>query len=613
LRSTFTIAGCVVCSLWIIGGPALQTSIPVAEAAQSFDVQLSASHDTVTPAQIFVYTVKVQNRGSALENASVILSLHEDLEVEYASDSGRSRKGSVTWEKLTFAANEERTFTASVRVKDSANDSDTLTATAIAGGGFDEISVRVEDEDDPNNDDERPITIELYTDKPQVEPGESFSFIVSIINHGTRRVNGIEATVDLDTSLTFLTASHRGKGDSNRITWKDMDIQGEESRTVTASVQVSDDAEHGESLFSTAYAEGAVFEHKLKVWDPDFTKEQFKLYAFSDTEEVVPGAKITYTLRVRNLADHDERATIEAYLDPKVSFESATEDGMQFEQSLAVWEHATFKQSETKSFEITVVVDDDARPGTAIRTSFMAGIDRREIVTGVVAPPPKQSTGSNLLSNLSAGLFSAQGTTEQAENATQPQQASVELTKRADKDEVQPGSTVTYAVHVRNTSEEALQNVQVIDRFPEKTMAVVDAGSGVAEAEGIHWTIVALEPRAQWSGTYQVRTAQDLKHGDVIQTVTEVQIGGSTIAQLASTTNIITELPQAGEGPVVRAFANAQETLQPIQEVRAYDGEETAAPAQSANGFPGIVWFLTIGTGAALGIGAGIRWPRRQR
>jgi len=237
-------------------------------------------------------------------------------------------------------------------------------------------------------------------------------------------------------------------------------------------------------------------------------------------------------------------------------------------------------------------------------------VDRREIITGVIEPP-QSNTGSNIMmSNLSASLFGTQTAEVQTENTQQ--QASVEITKHADKDEVQPGSNVTYAIRIRNMSDETLKNIQVVDRFPENAITIIDAGNGMIEKEGIFWSLLELKPHTQWSGTYQVRTAQSLKHGDVIQTITEAHVGENVIGQLVSKTNVITELPQAGEGPISRAFENAQETLQPVQKAQAYNESAIALPTKSPNKLPRIFWLLTIFAGAVLGICVGIRWPRKK-
>lgn len=573
-------------------------------AAQEFDVQLTASHDVVKPREIFVYSLTVRNHGNALTDATVILSLHEDLDVEFASDDGSERRGGVEWKNLTFAAGEQRSLTASVRVDDGAEDGALLSATALVGGSFDDVSVRVEDDDDPNNDDERPVTIELFSDKPQVEPGESFTFVVTLINHSSRRVNDVDAIVELDDKLRFLSASHRGKGSDENIEWSSLDLQANEKRTVTASVQVGNSAEHGESLLSTAHAEGAVYEHKLRIWDPDFSVEQLKLSAFADKQEVTPGGTIMYTLRVRNLADHEEHVTIEAYLDPATTFESASEGGLQFEQSLAVWEKIAFAQSETKSFTLSARAAESAQPGTAVRLGIMAGIDRREIVTAVVMPPPQKSaTGETLLGNLSAGQRSGQ------ETATQP---NIELTRRADKDEVQPGSTVTFALHIRNLGEETLRDISVTDHFPPGAVQVSDVGRATVHSGSIRWAITQLRPREQWSATYQVRVAEDLEHGDEIQTSSEITVGERVIEQRTTTTNVITQLPQAGQIPIVSAFVYAGAALQPVENAGAFEARENKSDEQNSQEHTSIAWLIALTLSACIGIGAGIRWPRQH-
>ena len=180
-------------------------------AAGGITVSLSASKSVVEPGQTFVYSVRVRNGGNDASPMDITLSLDDALDAQSASDGGKQSSDTVRWQEISIPAGSSKTFTASVRVDAKAEDNKKLYATAVAGGGFAETTVRIEAEGDENNDDERAVTVELFSDKGQVEPGEPFSFIVKLTNRGDNRVTGVDTTVELAEHLTFLSASNKGK------------------------------------------------------------------------------------------------------------------------------------------------------------------------------------------------------------------------------------------------------------------------------------------------------------------------------------------------------------------------------------------------------------------
>ncbi|MDD5470214.1 MAG: hypothetical protein PHO92_05460 [Candidatus Peribacteraceae bacterium] len=577
--------------------------------AQQMSVSLKSSRSAVEPQQTFVYSVTVRNEGNeVVEGMTVSLSIDKRLAAQSASDNGRTSNGKVEWREIALAAGQSRTFTASVRVDAKAEDGARLYATAVAGGGFAEATVQVEDENDTGNDDERAITVRLYSNKAQVEPGEPLSLIVQVQNRGEKRASNVEVTVELAEHLAFLSASNQGKSSGRSITWKGLSIEKNDERTVTVSTRVEHSAAHGGSLISTAYAEGAVHEHRISVWDPSFGRERMQLHMFTDAQEVEAGGKLTYTLRVRNLAGHDEQADILAYIDPRSTVTSVSGDGQQFEQNLVVWERVSFSQNETQSFTLAIQVPETLRAGEALRFSAQAGLDRRELVTRVLPSRSGALVASALPTPPDRPPAPAAPIAAPAPQQPAPVPASaipaITLTLAADRTESQPGSSIAYTISVTNAGGQTVRDLHVQESFPAGTVEVLDADNGTRIGSSVQWMIPALEAGRAWSATYRIRTSSSLAHGSIVMSAVTVRDGGnSVLAHADRRMNIISALPQAGWGAFVAEAAAAKEHIRIVQPAMAQKQatalvRTTGAQAERESG-----WGRRIAWGAALSLG----------
>ena len=601
MRTRTISVGFALCAIGILSAFGTM-SIPHAYA-QQFSVSIKTSKSTVEPRQTFVYSITVRNTGSkTVEDTDIFLSIDKNLDAQSASNNGRIGSDKVQWNDVTISSGQSRTFTASVRVDNNAEDGDRLYATAVAGNGFAEKVIRVEDEEDANNDDERAITVRLYSSKGQVEPGETLSFIVETENHNNKRASNVDVTVDLADNLTFLSASNQGKDSGNKITWKGIDIDGNEKRTFTASVRVEHDTTQGDSLISTAYAEGSVNEHKINVWDPDFGRERMKLHMFTDSTEVKAGGTLTYTLRVRNLADHDERTNILAYIDPRTTVSSISGDGQQFEQNMIVWEREPFSQSETKSFILSVEVPETIPAGDVLRFSAQAGLDRRELVIPIIpsqseepeTSPPEVSREPVLVADIT-------------EMPPQPMPivSNITLSQSADKTEVQPGSSLTLSLMLTNNSNQPLQNIHVQESFPNGTLEVQDTGNGTHVGNSMQWIIASLQPSETWNTTYRVLTASSLSHGTVVTSSATAQDNSNhVLAHSERNTNIISTLPQAGWGAFVVEVASAKDHIRIVQSPSQKQMAQISQPQSKklSSMWSRILWIGIIFGGILIGV-----------
>ena len=561
---------------------------PTVYANEEFSIDLKTSKSVVEQSQLFIYTITVRNTGTEDPVDPILtLSLDKDTDFESASNDGRSRRDSVEWKDFSLPPGTSKTFNASVRVGDSAEDSDDLFATAFIGNAFAEASVEVKDEDDVKNNNERAIVVELFSNKAQVEPTEPFTFVVRASNNGDNKVKGTDITVELAEGIEFLSAANKGKSSGNKIVWSNLEFDGDETRTFTASVRVTNDIAHQDGLTSIVYSEGSVHEHKIQVWDPHDGQEFMEVHAFTNNDEVEAGESIEYTVRVKNLADHDERIDIRAWIDSKTIFASASDGGVQYDRTLVQWDDVSFKQSEMKAFTLSVTAKEDILSKQNLRFAAKAGRGRKEVVSSV----KPNASGATVLANRAAAEAVAA--------------SPLVIQQTADASETQPGSLIRFTVSLQHTGTEKLENIEVLEQFPNGTLSVQETDGGNSVQNGVLWTIGELLPGQTWSKTYTATVTGSASHGTLLQRNASVTSNGTLIADARSNnTGVISKLPQAGFGTFSLAMKESHKFLT-LSKAHANEPKTVKKPVvqkKSASKNHVYLWILIILGGSGTGM-----------
>jgi uncharacterized repeat protein (TIGR01451 family) len=594
----------------MIGLAVALCSAPILASAQDFEVRLTASKSVIEPDQTFIYSVEIRNiSGIAAEEIELLLVVDDAIEILSVSGGGRRGGDGAQWRDLSLPAGASRSFTVSARAEDNAEDGKTLYATAVAGGGFAEATVTVENEDDENNDDDRRLSVDMFADRPQVEPGEPFVLKVEIENLNSKKVTDVDVTVELDENIEILSTSNRGSGGDGELSWTGLELKGHEVRTLTASARIAEDADQCDELTSTVYTEGAVFEHTVPVWDPDLNREPMHVFIAADSDEVMPGDTITYTIRVRNMGNEDGNVDVHAYIDPRTTFESASEEGEQFDETLVLWTRAPVEEDETSVFTVTVLVDDNVFPGAVLRFSALAGLGRQEVIT-LVSAEPMQNEERNVLSSTQEEQVEASQSNSQ-EDTFDPSDADISVEQEADKDEVQPGSLMSFTILVTNEGEDAVKGLTVEETFSASDLTVRDANGGSVQGGRIRWTIANLAAGQTWEKTYRARIAESVEHGTVLEREVTVSIDGETVADSGGETDVIENLPQAGIGTFAFAVEQVRASLRPVHAGAMETPEVLSQKTSTPVTLPRALWLLGIVGG--IGAGGFFAWRRAAR
>ena len=583
------------------------------EQDHDFDLSISADQTRVEIGDTVTYTIKVKNNKDRIaRNASVRLSLDKELTFRFASTNGReSGNKTVLWDNLSLNPNETITLTATAEVQDDVEEDETLLITAQGGNDTTSIRTEVENPDVDNIDDNRDIALRLSASEDQLKPDDIFTYTVRVQNKDDRRVNNLEVTLDLNDKFEFLSASNGGSESGQKVVWNNIEVNGNAKRELTVSLRVKDDVRDQDRLESTVFTEGVVAEDSIRIFD-NRGFELIAIHAFTDNVDVEAGGDITYTIRLRNEGDEDETIDMEALLDPRMKFGSATEGGELLEQHLVEWEDIFIEQNETKDITLTVEADEDkVKLGDSIRVIINAGQDTRHLLSRIVGEGEPTQFSQRPGFGPPPGFAPppvAQRPPPAPAQAVRPAQTGLAIQKVADKPEAQPGSIVTYAITVHNPTNATFSDLRVIDALSREHIAILNVGGGAQSAEGIEWSIQTLDPGQTWETRYQVRILRALTHGTVVRSAVRIEgenvVAGAHSAAAEQQTNVIRRLPQAGYGSYVFAAAMS-DTL--VKKVQAKKIVKAAAPAkkkvatQKPLEVPGWMWIVVGLVGVSLG------------
>ncbi|MBL3688318.1 DUF11 domain-containing protein [Leucobacter zeae] len=373
-----------------------------------------ASGSTVAPGSTISYTLTASNDSAhPVTGVTVSDDLAEVLNNasfgEFTNDDGgkATRSGNdLTWNVGTLAAGETRTVTYTVTVNEDAIG--VSLKNVVTGSG--EVPPTECTVDEPcSTEHETPATWSLSkTSDPAsgsvVAPGSTISYTLTAVNASKKAVNDVVVSDDLaevlnNASFGEFTNDDGGKAtrSGNDLTWNVGTLAAGETRTVTYTVTVNEDA-IGVSLKNVVTGSGEVPPTECTVDEPCSTEHETPAtWSLSKTSDpasgsvVAPGSTISYTLTAVNAskkAVNDVVVTdyLDDILDDAKFDDFVSDDGGKATHSgeIITWRVGTLQAGETRTITYRVTVNDDA-----------FGRTLRNVVTGDAVTPPGSCTAED--------------------------------------------------------------------------------------------------------------------------------------------------------------------------------------------------------------------------
>ena len=522
---------------------------------------------TITRGNNITYTLTVVNNGSGTaSNISITDYPPSGFSFVSSQSTGCYQSGNnIVCGSFDLAANSSKTYTVVFSIPTDSNNCSTTTvqnsASATASSGYwstsqSNVSTTLYCSSTNNN-----VTIDITDSPDPVEPDEDLTYYVKVKNNSSTYQGNVSVTQNLSSDTDFISASDNVSRYGSTLNWN-ISLNANETRTFTVRVHTDDNLDDNDTITTTAYTGSASDTETTRV-DDNGGNHDISIDITDNPDPVRAGATLTYTIALRNDSSSDRDIDVRADLDSNVEFDYASDGGRERSKDRVEWDNVYVRRNSTTFLTLKVRVDHNVNRNGSLRLEVSADSEEQTETTRV-----------------------------DEEYVVINDNATVYLSKQADRYEAQPGDLVTFTVTLRNTSSTEARNLVVEDIFPEDKMSISDYGNGVNSGNMIRWNIDRLSPNETRTLTYRARLASYLRHGTVVNNT--VRLSGGNLASFPSASSdihIVQYLPQTGIDAFTSPLAGTTALLQ-----------KAGVPVSES--MPAIVWssfiLLCMGLGGRL-------------
>ncbi len=468
---------------------------------QQFTVTKTDNKLTAAPGETLAYTIVITNTlNTQATGVSVVDVLNSNLTFQSASDGGTANGQTVTWSNLTIGANSSRTLVLYAVVNNNAVNGTVIANTATVNSSFtgtDTTTVST-----GNNGQQ--FTVAKTDNKTTAAPGETLTYTITITNLFNTQATNVTVTDAVPAGVTALAASDGGTANGQTITWSNITVPANGTKTLTLVASVNNNVANGTVLTNTATVNNAFTATDITTVSTGNTGQQFTVTKTDNQTTVTPGQTYSYTIIItNNFGTQATGVTVTDALPSNISFVSAS-DGGTLNGSTVTWSNLTVNANSTRTLTLTVRVNDNAPNGFVISNSA--------VVNGSFTGTDTTTIGGGGTGNLS-------------------------ITKTDGRTTVGVNETLTYTITLTNSSSTSVSNVSITDTLPTGQLTFISASDGgTLNGSIVTWTGLFVGANSTRSVTLQARTNSNLTNGTQIYNSATVSTGG-TATDVSSVTN----------------------------------------------------------------------------
>lgn len=354
--------------------------------------------------------------------------------------------------------------------------------------------------------------ITVTDERDKVQPGGSVVYLVTL-KQQRDEARIVNVSLHLPFQSNIVSASDGGAVFTDRITWTNVSVYRNVTRTLQVHANVSPDVKPGQYLITRALVEGHEATDTTLV--ENYVTQSTDTYgiSISDGKDFVsPGEHVTYTTRVRNLDSVARTGEVRVNLPSSTYFVSNSAGGKRDSYNIS-WSNVTFLPGESKAFTVTVQID----PNTRDRMNISA---RASIGAARAADQTVVKVGGVGYDAITTQLTDGRNTAER-------------------------GQALTYRLTVTNTdATNVATNVAVDAGLPLYGEFVSATDNGYFDGTNIRWLIVNIAPKESRKLTFTVRVRPDAPMNTIL-TASAVS-DGITGSVSRDTTKVVEESTEIG-------------------------------------------------------------------
>ncbi len=317
--------------------------------------------------------------------------------------------------------------------------------------------------------------ITVTDERESVAPGGSMVYVLTLKQQrqDTRNVN---VSFHVPNQANIVSASDGGDAHPNSVTWTNVSVQKNVTRTLTVNVNVKPDAVPGQYMVARALVEGAeTTDTTLISSDVQTDGSQFALTLSDGREFIWPGEQATYTVRIKNQSEKSQTTDVRLALPYDSYFISASDDGRRDSYNVT-WKAVTLEPNASKTFTATVQTDPTTNDKVLLRAKAYAGaviaIDQTVARKGL----PYNSISTSITDNRKTAEI---------------------------------GQVLNYTVKVTNNSTQVATSVPVSASFPIYGEFVGATEGGYWDGTNVRWLVLQIAPKDTRTLVYSVRVRAD--------------------------------------------------------------------------------------------------------
>lgn len=329
-----------------------------------------------------------------------------------------------------------------------------------------------------------------------VEPGDRVTFTIRIENDRSRDIE-TDLNAFLDDDMEFVSASDDGDEveEDEDIEWQDIEVNEDDSETVTLKVRIDDRADDGDTLRVRFETDDDEVVLHLKVEDDDNEDDNDDddndadiSVSISETDDPVePGDTVTYRIRLTNNSNDDEETDVTAFLDKDMTFVSASEDGYLRGDDEVEWNDIEVREDRTLTLLLTVRIENGADDGDTLELEVETDDDSDTEETDV----------------------------EEDDNNDDGDE-DIDISINASDHSVRLGDTVTFQIRLENNDNDDIQ--PVIRAYLDDAMSYLSSGNGgeLIGDDEVKWDDVEIDEDDDRTIQLTVRINDKVRSGDTL-------------------------------------------------------------------------------------------------
>ncbi len=339
------------------------------------------------------------------------------------------------------------------------------------------------------------LSITKTDNRTTAAPGEVLTYQITVTNSASTAATNVTVTDTLPSQLTYQSASDAGSINGQTITWTNLTVNANSSKTLTISARIADTTSNGTSVVNTAQIQNGPSAQDTTTVQTGSTGNPCTVSVSHTPNDPRANDTVSYMVRVTNVNSVSTPANVTMILPSRVRFANADNGGYN-NNGVVTWGNVILSGNETRYFTVNARLDSDIQSDDILRSTVSA---------------------CNTSIEDTLRLLDDYGDLD----------LSIDITDNPDP--VRAGQLLKYRIRVSNDSDRDLRNGTLVVTMDDNTE--FDDASDNGDERGssrVEWTGVDIDRDDEEEFTLTVRVNDDVEDGDTLHLRARIEDASAT-------------------------------------------------------------------------------------